>query len=315
VAAAVDRDPPRLASFLENFNRFSQSLSVERDALGRTVEELPRTLAAATPAFDSLNDAFPAVRTLAVRALPGVRSSGPAIAATRPLVAQLRGLVSENELRGLSRSLRTATPALVSFTKSGVPLMKQFRLLASCVNEVTLPWANDTVPDPNFPAKGPVYQTGVKWLPGLAGESRSFDGNGQWFKVLGSGGVETFQLGEGYFGTAPLPIAGVNPPKPKARPPLRPEVPCETQERPDLRTVVGAPPKKVDTNWKSPAVLARYAKARETAMVWMRDVLKDTGMDVKLLDDDATLEDIQALARKTGRLDQLDKLTRKLVKK
>jgi hypothetical protein len=47
----------------------------------------------------------------------------------------------------------------------------------------------------------------------------------------------------------------------------------------------------------------------------MRDVLKDTGMDVKLLDDDATLEDIQALARKTGRLDQLDKLTRKLVKK
>ena len=313
VSAALDRSPPRLQSFLTNFNRFARSLATERDALGRTVEELPRTLAAAGPALDALNDAFPATRRLAVGALPAVRSSGPAIAAARPLVTQLRGLVSERELRGLSRSLRRATPGLVGFAEAGVPLMRQFRPLASCVNEVTLPWSRDTVPDPNFPARGPVFQTGVKWLPGLAGESRSFDANGQWFKVLGSGGVETFQLGEGLFGTSALPIAGVNPPKPKGRPPLRPDVPCETQERPDLRTVVGEPPQRVKADWSNPAVQARYTKARATALEWMRGVMGRSGMDAKLLDSDATLEDIQALARKTGRLDQLSKLTRDLV--
>ena len=316
VSAAIDRSPPRLESFLVNFNKTSRALAIERDALGRAVEELPRTLEAATPALDALNDSFPAVRTLAVRALPGVRSSGPAIAALRPLVTQLRGLFSEEELRGLSRTLRRATPSLVTFAEAGVPLMGQLRPLASCVNEVTLPWANDTVPDPNFPAKGPVYQTGVKWLPGLAGESRSFDGNGQWFKVLGSGGTETFQLGEGYFGTAPLPNAGVNPPTPAGgRPPLRPEVACETQQPPDMRTSVGDPPTKIKSDWGSPAVQARYAKARESALVWMADVLERSGMDAKLLDTDATLEDIRALAASTGRLDQLDRLDRKLVVK
>ena len=44
------------------------------------------------------------------------------------------------------------------------------------------------VPDADFPAAGPVYQTGVKWLPGLAGESRSGDANGQYIRVEAGGG-------------------------------------------------------------------------------------------------------------------------------
>ncbi len=315
VSAALDRDPPRLASFLENFNVFARSLAVEREALGRTIEELPRTLEATGPALDSLNASFPAVRRLAQGARPGVRSSGPAIRALRPLVAQLRGLVSENELRGLSRSLRNATPNLVSLSGSTVPFLEQLRPLASCVNEVTLPWSRDTVPDPNFPARGPVFQTGVKWLPGAAGESRSFDANNQWFKVLGSGGIETFQLGEGFFGTSALPIAGVNPPKPRSRPPLRPEEPCENQQTPDLRTSVGPPPKRVAVDWNSPETKLRAARSRETALVWMQQVIKDSGMNAKVVDKDATLDQIRAIAGRTGRLDQLSKLKRDLVVK
>ncbi len=315
VSAALDREPPRLRSFLENFNVFARSLAVEREALGQTIEELPRTLEASGPALDALNVSFPAVRRLASGALPGVRTSGSAIAALRPLVTQLRGLVSENELRGLSRSLRAATPNLVALSGSTVPFLEQIRPLASCVNNVTLPWSRDTVPDPNFPARGPVFQTGVKWLPGAAGESRSFDANNQWFKVLGSGGVETFQLGEGFFGTSALPIAGVNPPKPAGRPPLRPEEPCENQQTPDLRTRVGAAPRKVKADWDSPAAKLRYAKSRETALVWMKHVVKDSGMDATVLDTDATLADIQAIARQAGRSDQLSKLRRDLVVK
>ena len=59
---------------------------------------------------------------------------------------------------------------------------------------------------------GPVYQDFAKFLPGLAGESRSFDANGQYFKVLGAGGAETLNLGNGLFGTVAEPIVGINPP-------------------------------------------------------------------------------------------------------
>jgi virulence factor Mce-like protein len=304
-SAALDRSPARLESFIANFNRAATALAAADDELRAGVHELPRTLAAAGPALDSLNAAFPPVRRLAADALPGVRSSVPALRALRPFVGQLRGLVGEDELRGMTADLRAATPGLVQLSTGSVPLLGQLRAISSCANEVLLPWSQDTVPDKAFPANGPVYQSAVKWLPGLAGESRSFDANGQWFKVLGSGGASTVQLGEGLFGLPLFQVEGVNPPKPKARPPLRADVPCETQERPDLETVPGGPPasRKVDTS--SAAYRARYEKAKETALITMVEQFRRSGLKVTGQMADATRALVDDLARRAGNLGQL----------
>ena len=304
-AAALDRSPPRLRSLLENFNIFARSLAVQNEDLAAAVGELPRTLEAAGPAFDSLNAAFPSARRFAVEALPGVRSSGPAIAALRPLVAELSGLVGEQELRGLSRDLRGATPSLVGLSERSVPLFRQLRPLASCLNEVVLPWSKDRVRDEAFPATGPVFQTAVKWLPGINGESRSFDANGQWFKVLGSGGAETLQLGQGIFGLPLFPVVGVNPQQPTTgRPPLRAGVPCETQEPPNLESEPAGPPPTTETDTSSPVFQERYQQALETAILSLRS----REPDLEFGDTPATLEMIEALARQTGNLDQLEAL-------
>jgi phospholipid/cholesterol/gamma-HCH transport system substrate-binding protein len=305
-AAALDRSPAQLQSLLENFNTFARSLAVENQALADAVEELPRTLDAAAPALDSLNAAFPSVRRFALEALPGVRSSGPAIAALRPLVAQLDGLVSNDELRGLSRDLRAATPSLVDLSTGSIPLWRQLRPLASCLNEVVLPWSQDTVPDEAFPETGPVFQSAVKWLPGLNGESRSFDANGQWFKVLGSGGLETLQLGEGVLGLPLFPVVGVNPQQPTSgRPPLRPDVACETQEPPNLESTPGGPPATTQVDTTSAAYKERYAAALKTAILTLKRQepgLKITG------DTEATLGMIEDIASSAGNLDQLKAL-------
>jgi phospholipid/cholesterol/gamma-HCH transport system substrate-binding protein len=304
-AAALDRSPPRLKSLLENFNIFAHSLAIENDNLAAAVGELPRTLAAASPALDSLNASFPAVRRLAVDALPGVRSSGPAVAALRPLVAQLDGLVGADELRGLSRDLRAATPGLVRLSTRSVPLWQQLRPLASCINNVILPWSKQTVPDAAFPETGPVFQSAVKWLPGLAGESRSFDANGPWFKVLGSGGVETVELGNGLFGVPLFPVEGVNPPAPSARPPLRPDVACETQEVANLETIPGNAPAATKVDTTSPAFKERYEQSKLSAIAYLRDQLKRSGSDIKVSDQDATPAMIDALAKRAGNEAQL----------
>ena len=112
--------------------------------------------------------------------------------------------------------------------------IEQLRLVASCTDNVLVPFGNSTVPDKVFKASGPVYEELAKFLPGLAGESRSFDANGQWFKVLGTGGPETVSLGDGLFGTSLFLLEGVNPPPQRSRPPLQPGTACETQQPPDL---------------------------------------------------------------------------------
>ncbi len=294
VSAALNRTPEQLRSLVTDFNRTAGALASEQGALQAAVAELPRTLRAAAPTLDALNAAFPDVRRLAVEALPGIRSTVPTLDELQPLVVQLRGLVSRSELRGLSADLRAATPPLTQVARTTVPLLEQLRQMGSCANQVLIPTGEDKIEDKAFPANGPTHTELFKSLVGLAGESRSHDANSQWFKVLGSGGLETFQFGRGRVGSSGSATLGVNPPKFKGRPALRADVPCETQEPPDLRTTPGQLASSGRANPNSAAVRERTAKARAVAIeVLQRQLDAELGAKApKVLDRDAKVSDL-----------------------
>jgi hypothetical protein len=175
-------------------------------------------------------------------------------------------------------------PELTELNEGGVGLQQELRLLSSCSNEVITPWRSDTVPDKAFPASGPVYQEQVKWLPGIAAESRNFDANGQYVRSLANGASYAYGLNDGRFFLTGLPLQGVNPPKVNTAPPLQPDVPCETQQAPDLNTVVQAPPKAIKVDHDAPGVAAASARERAKAVRWLRGTLKSQGLDVRVGD-------------------------------
>jgi phospholipid/cholesterol/gamma-HCH transport system substrate-binding protein len=309
ISQALDADPAQLRALIVDFNTTAGALADRQAALRASVAELPRTLQAAIPALDSLNAAFPDVRDFAIAARPGVRSLGPTVDSLLPLVKQLRGLVQPAELQGLARDLSGATPALARVSKNSVPVLQKLRAFASCTSEVLVPFGNDKLVDENFPSNGPVYQEAAKFLPGLAGESRSFDANGPWFKTVGSAGLETLNLGNGVFGSSTDPVVGLNPPPVRTRPPLEPHVPCETQEPPDLRSIAKSPPAKVRTN--TAAVRERSAKSQEVAIAIMRQLLKLQGSKETVRTKPITLDEIRAIAQRNGLTGQLDRALRK----
>jgi phospholipid/cholesterol/gamma-HCH transport system substrate-binding protein len=136
------------------------------------------------------------------------------------------------------------------------------------------------VPDPNFPPSGRVFEEAPKPLPGLAGESRAGDANGQWVRVLTSAGDRTVQVGPKQFAQAYRPILGTNPPKPAGAPPMREDVACETQEPPDLRTVAGPGDREVARGLpKTPEAQRRYARAKARFVRWAKRQLKLEGLD------------------------------------
>jgi virulence factor Mce-like protein len=278
VAEALDRNPAALKGLISDLNATARGFAAENANLRAAVAELPRTLRAAHPALAALNDSFPSLRALARELRPGVRSSEPAIDASMPLVRQMRGLVGENELKGLVRDLGAATPSLTTLSERTVPLYREVRRASSCQNDVILPWTRDKVVDQALPTDQKVYEESVKPLTGLAGESRSGDANGQWFRVLTSGGTNLVTLRPGVFATTDLPFLGTNPPKPKERPPLVADVPCETQQAPDLRSQPGPPPEQRQIDTTSPAYQARYAKDKAAAIEWLRGQLKYQGL-------------------------------------
>ena len=300
-AAALDRNREQLKSLVTDFNTTAAAFASQDDNLGAAIGELPRTLRAAYPALGALNQAFPPLRALATELRPGVQNSSETLDAALPFVQQLRGLVSQQELRGLAADLRPAVPDLTQLVDRSIPLYREVRRASSCQNEVIHPWTMDTVPDKQFPAEGPVYQEAPKPLPGLAGESRSADANGSWFRVLAAGGKNLVTFSPGVFGTTPEPLIGANPPKPQKRPPLDGGVPCETQEAPDLRTNPAAPPPQHTVNTNSAAFQTRYTKARGEAVDWLRKQLKAEDLEnvLKVVSSDATAQMIDKIAGAT----------------
>jgi phospholipid/cholesterol/gamma-HCH transport system substrate-binding protein len=286
-AGALDAHPQNLENLITDFNTTANAFARVNVALQNTVIQLPRTLGSAIPAFNALNAAFPPLRRLARAFIPGVKSTGPTIDASLPFITQLNDLVAPAELRGLTADLRVTVPALAKLTQETIPLMRnQVRPASSCVVNVIHPWSQLTVPDSNFNASNgfpprKVYVEAVDYLPGLAGESRNFDANGPYIRILGVGGTLTYSLQPGLFGQALSKLDAVQPQVPPGgkRPPYVETVPCETQAPiTNLATPASGPISQAQTGLGTPAAAARWKGVTQNAIPALKSIAGATGL-------------------------------------
>jgi phospholipid/cholesterol/gamma-HCH transport system substrate-binding protein len=292
VVRGLGRNELTLQNLVTNFRTFAGSFAAEDVALGRAIEELPNTLAAARPAFANLNASFPALRAFAREALPGTRSAPETLEAATPFIAQVRALVSKRELRGLVADLRPTIPKLARLVRTNIPFLKQTRRLSSCFNEVVIPWSHDTVepldPGNQYPHEpgGRVFEETGYGIEGIASESRSGDANGQYIRVEAGGGTNTVKIpnavpsqdGSGFqdaVGLTPFPLLGAMPKiEDSAKTPFKAGVRCETQEPPNLEGGLGEPPATASAPAVSPAeVLGDYTSQE------IRNAARRIGLD------------------------------------
>jgi phospholipid/cholesterol/gamma-HCH transport system substrate-binding protein len=239
-----------LRDLVTNFNTFAAALAREDDALAATIPALDDVLRVGSPALRSLNDSLPSLRAFARDALPAARTSGPTIDANLPFIKQARRLFAERELRGLVRDLEPTVPQLVRLDQGQTKFMDQSRALSACQSNVLVPFATTPIPEPEFPDNSgqPFYKQAPRGLVGLAGESRIYDTSSPMFHFnFGSGPYTLVQPGEDgsqLVGTALFPPLGVKPARPGHRPQFRPDVPCETQDPPNLNAPGGPPTAK-----------------------------------------------------------------------
>ncbi len=279
VASALSRNETQLRELVTNLAVASGAFARQQAALSGAVAELPRTLNQGFRTLGEVDGALPSVRALARELTPAVRTSPATLDASIPLARELRGIIGQKELGGVARSLSVAAPALARFARGGIDLQGEQRLLASCLNNVSLPTSEATVPDSIFPATGPVYQEFVKWMPGLAGGARSFDANAIYSRSIASTANFSYPVGKRvWFNTQPL--RGINP-APADLPPLRPTVPCETQEPPDLGSRPLPPPPGIKTQPDAPGEIAAFEAAVQEAQGPLRRMAREAGLSTQ----------------------------------
>ena len=288
VVRALDRNQEQLKDFITNFRIVTGSFGAESEALEQAIAELPRLLAVGRPALAKLNADFPALRAFAREMLPGVKATNKALDDANPFVGQLRALVSKPELRGLVKDLRPTIPSLARLAQEQLPFLEQTRALSSCFNQVVIPWGNTPIPVAHDAAKEVYKETGYS-LTGVAGETRSGDSQGQWFRVLGGGGANTVSFPTTDVGptagVVPFDIIGSEPAKNSSqKTPFRPDVACETQEPPNLNAgALGPAPRSTGPSDRSstPADDELMDLSREYAVLYQKvleaDAIEQSG--------------------------------------
>lgn len=251
LAALVDNDDA-LKGTITNLNITANALAREDDALQAAVPALRDVLTAGPPALRALNASLPSVSAFARDALPGTRSSGPTLDLLIPFVSQLRALVQPSELRGLVADLRPTVPALARLNQRTVPVLAESRALSACTNNVIIPFNESPIPNPDSSEQPNDNQLVMRQIPrslvGLSGESRIHDADSPLFRVNFSGGLNGVFLNNtsqgDTFAALPQEPVGTRPALPKNpdRWDFRPDVPCETQEPPNLEAPLGGRP-------------------------------------------------------------------------
>ena len=252
--AALSTNPGILQSLIVNLNITTGAFARQEAALSATVPLLRDVLRVGTPALVHLNSALPTLRAFARDALPGTISSLPTINASIPFVTQARLLLRPQELRGLAHDLAFAIPDLAKVNHATIPLLDQQRALSRCQNQVLDPFSLTAIPDPDFSSvypdsnAQPFYKEAPRGLVALSGESRLEDANTPVFHAqfgTGPSNVVLTDQGQKFFAQSPAAPEGDRPLKSNKRPAFRPNVPCETQQVPDLHGAKGQPDQAV----------------------------------------------------------------------
>ena len=248
-AAALAR-ARRLADLVEGLNRSARALASKRAQLSASLPELDGLLAEAGPAFDAFNAAFPPTRTLVKEARPGVQAAPLTLELAVPVLEEARALVAPSELPALLDELDPAVRSLARLEPDLTELLGDVTPVTECLRRNALPTLKTPIEDGALSIGEPVYRELLYGTVGLASASQNFDGNGPAVRyhagfgdtIVTTGDVPS--IGESLVGLTDEPILGSRPLWTGVRPPFRPDVPCISQDPPDLAAEIGPAPQQ-----------------------------------------------------------------------
>ena len=235
--------------FVRNFATFTGALAAESESLSETIRELPPTLTTARTSLSNLNRALPALRGFAIAITPGVNEIPETIRAVRPLANQLKPLLTESELLGLTRIIKNNTPATTTSARATLALLPQLQYFGLCVAGNIVPTGDQVITDGGLGNGQKASRQALYSAVNVAGSTSTFDGNGPFIRFQVGGGTEKVQMPDPLvggiltplYGRTPVPTLGTSP-LDLGTPPLVTDQPCYTQDVPDLNSPAAVGP-------------------------------------------------------------------------
>jgi len=246
IVSALNDKRDQLGSLISSFNVTAGALASRSTQLRESLRGLSATLGETAPALTDISASLPELERFANQVRPLLRRSPRTLDLAAPLLVQLDALLQQRELPALLTSARPAVAALRAVESPLTELLGKVTPVSRCVRDHAAPILKSKVADGAHTTNLPVYKELLSGFVGLASSAQDFDGNGPSVRYNGGYGEELVSTGklpsgERLFGTSAAPLLGSRPRPPAKQPPFRPDVPCTSQDLPNL-AASAAPP-------------------------------------------------------------------------
>jgi virulence factor Mce-like protein len=249
VTGTLARNSRQLVGLLGGLDTTATALASSDGALAETVSGLDQTLRAAPPSLGAVDASLPALSGLARALDPSLVLAPPILDHLTATVRRLAAVLTPGQRGPLLTSLRAMfqqLPSTLTQLAGAFPIGHQ---VTACLTTHVLPILVQKVPDGSLSSGQTVLQDFLHFLPGVAGASGSFDGNGPYTRLLvgaGPGSLTGSFDGRSLFSTVPPgggAIQGARPHwfgdlQPKD---FRPDARCGNQRLPSLASSTQPP--------------------------------------------------------------------------
>jgi phospholipid/cholesterol/gamma-HCH transport system substrate-binding protein len=252
LTTTLNNSGARLTGLVDELDSVASALVSHDGALSQSVARLDDVVRAAPSSLSALDGSLPALGQLARALTPALRASPPILDRLNSTARQLVGVISPSARGPLLVALRTT---LESFPHALTLLGRAFPATSSvgeCLVTHVLPILRQEVPDGALSSGNPVWKDFVHFLPGVAGATGDFDGNGYYTRVLAGFGASSLAggsattLSNGLEGLLPGggTLSGISPHwiGDLTAADFHPEAPCAAQRLPSLGVVGSTAP-------------------------------------------------------------------------
>lgn len=234
-----------LGDLVTAFDHTVAALASRREQLAGALEGLRDLEAQAPPQLRAVERATGPVRRFSHAVRPALLRSPPVLDAAVPFLRRAGELVAPRALPALIADLRPTIRTLADLEPHLDSLFELLSPVTACVRDHALPVLDARLEDGPLTSGQKAWEEILHASAGLTSASQNFDGNGFSTRFSFGSGQDVVSLGPAAGTQQQLfafgAIQGSRPAQPPVRPPFRPDVPCATQQLPDLRAASHTP--------------------------------------------------------------------------
>lgn len=238
--SAINDREAQIVPLIRDFATTIGAFADDEEALRQATLQFSRLAYESEPALRQMNALFPQLTKWANTIAPQLKEIPATADAAYPWIDETNKLLSKDELGGIAKPAQRTVENFAKTQAASLKLFPQLDRVSRCWNDNWWPTLQEPLDDGAHSSGKANYKEFWYSLVGWNSSAQNFSANGPLVRFGAGSAVRQTSPSGALSGNAALPQTGVNPALPAKAPPIRSDIDCYKNPRPNMAPTPGS---------------------------------------------------------------------------